>query len=234
MCFPHAGGAAGYYRPLAAALQEHAADVEVLAVQYPGRQDRYGEPAVARVEDVVDAVLGELTPALLADGRPFGLFGHSMGAVLAFETARRLERDDRSPAALFASARQGPSWTWPDPPAAGPHELSDETLVGELRLLGGTDDALLAHSELLELSLSALRGDYRLLRGYTYRPGRLLDCPVITLVGDADPRVPTDDMKDWEQETRGAYASHVLPGGHFYVDDRLAEVAGIVRAGLRL
>ncbi|MFE2558387.1 thioesterase II family protein [Streptomyces sp. NPDC059352] len=229
ICFPHAGGPAGSYRSMAEALK--GSGIEVLAVQYPGRQDRYGEPPARRVEDVVDAVLEELLPRL-ADGRPFGLFGHSMGSLLAFETARRLEEQSLVPAALFASARQGPSWKEPAARAALMHEASDEALVEEMRKLGGSEDALLDHPELMQLALPVMRADFRLLSTYLYRPGTPLACPVATLVGDTDPRVPVADMRGWESETRGRCRSHVLPGGHFYIDDQLSEVCAIVRTGL--
>ncbi|MER5206221.1 alpha/beta fold hydrolase [Streptomyces sp. NPDC002825] len=229
ICFPHAGGPAGSYRSMAEVLKD--SGIEVLAVQYPGRQDRYDEPPARRVEELVDAVVEELVPRL-DGGRPFGLFGHSMGSLLAFETARRVESLGLVPDVLFASARQGPSWIWPAARAALMHEASDEALVEEMRKLGGSEDDLLAHPELMELALPVMRADYRLLSTYLYRPGAPLACSVATLVGDADPSVPVADMRSWESETRGRFRSHVLPGGHFYIDDRLPEVCAIVRTGL--
>lgn len=224
LCFPHAGGAAGSYRALALAL---GADVEVLAVQYPGRQDRLAEPPVEDASELIEAVFEELPPAILDDGKPLALFGHSMGTVPAFEAARRLAAEGRAPAALFASARQGPSWDWKGSPVNDLHVATDEKLVAEIRRHGVAEE-LLALPEFLSLSLPALRSDYRLLHSYVYRPGPLLECPLIALVGDQDPLVPPEHMKSWERETRGTFELVVLPGGHFYLDDRAQEVAGIV------
>ncbi|MYW46507.1 alpha/beta fold hydrolase [Streptomyces sp. SID486] len=217
LCFPHAGGAAGAQHALSAAV---AGPLEPVVVQYPGRHDRFTEPFAERIDEVVDAVLDAL-PADPA-GRPLALFGHSMGALAAFETARALQARGRAPAALFVSGHPGPSLPiasyWPGAP-------SDDELLAEMRLLAGTDDSLLADPMLLEVALPALRADYAMLSAYSYRPGPPLRCPVVALTGDADPRVRVEEMPTWRQETLGPFTTHVLPGGHFYLDDHLPRVA---------
>ncbi|MET9730684.1 alpha/beta fold hydrolase [Streptomyces sp. NPDC006458] len=232
ICFPHAGGSASYYRALARSLGS--TGTEVLVVQYPGRQERIAEPAAREVAEILTGTWDELLSAL-GDGRPFGLFGHSMGTVLAFETARRLEREEHGPAALFVSARQAPSAAQPADLAARLADTDDEELVTELQLLGGLAQELLQYPEMIRLALSWLRADIALLGRYTYRPGAPLRCPVVTLVGDTDPHVPAESMRSWRTETDGAFEAHVLDGGHFYFDaeDRLAEVCKIVDVGLR-
>ncbi|WP_328552743.1 MULTISPECIES: thioesterase II family protein [unclassified Streptomyces] len=220
LCFPHAGGAAAAHHALSAAVT---GPVEPLVVQYPGRHDRFTEPFAERVDEVVDAVLDAL-PEDPAD-RPLALFGHSMGAVVAFETARALQERGLTPAALFVSGRGGPSLPvaarWPKPP-------SDAELLAEMRLLAGTDDTLLADPVLLELVLPALRADYAMLFAHTHRPGPRLRCPVVALTGDADPRVPVAEVAAWERETERAFTTCVLPGGHFYLDDHLPYVAQVL------
>ncbi|MFE1441214.1 thioesterase II family protein [Streptomyces sp. NPDC058739] len=232
ICFPHAGGSASYYRTLARSLG--GTGTETLVVQYPGRQERIAEPAARDVDEILTGAWDELLSAL-GDGRPFGLFGHSMGTVLAFEAARRLEREGPPPDALFVSAREAPSAAQETDLAARLAEYDDEGLVTELQLLGGLAQELLAYPEMIRIALSWLRADISLLAGYTYRPGPPLRCPVVTLVGDADPHVPADSMRSWRTETDGAFETHVLDGGHFYFDaeERLAEVCKIVDAGLR-
>jgi surfactin synthase thioesterase subunit len=205
--------------------------VEVRAVQYPGRQDRFREARAERVDQVVDAVAAELRP-VLADGLPFGLFGHSMGAVLAFETARRLEGDGRGPAVLFVSGRQAPSLPWPPPGGRRLGHADDAALVEEVRLLSGQQAEALNHPGLLRLTLPTLRADYRLLEDYAYVPGPELDCPVVALAGDRDPRVAVDTVARWERETRAGFAMRVLPGGHFFLDEHLPSVAETVRSRL--
>jgi surfactin synthase thioesterase subunit len=231
LCFPHAGGSAGAHHALSASVK---GTVETLAVQYPGRLDRFSEPFAERLDDIVDAVLDAVRDAgpdgSAADGRPLALFGHSMGAVLAFETARRLEAEGRAPVALFVSGREGPSL-----PVGTrlPEHPSDDDLLAELRLLSGTADELLSSPDFLQLALPPLRADYAMLSAYAYRPGPPLRCPVVALTGDSDPRVTVDGVAEWERETEGPFTRHVLPGGHFYLDDHLPYVADVITSSLR-
>ncbi|MGN9756050.1 thioesterase II family protein [Streptomyces sp. SD31] len=229
VCFPHAGGSASAYHLLSAGLAEDG--VQTLAVQYPGRQDRHREACVERVDDLVDAVLRELAPEL-GDGLPVGLLGHSMGAVLAFEVARRLEEDGRGPVVLFASGRQAPSLPWPAPGTPSLGDADDALLVSELRLLSGGDARVLEHPGLLRLALPALRADYRMLENYAYVPGPKLGCPIVALAGDRDPRVAVGSVALWEQETRAGFELRVLPGGHFFIDEQLSEVLTVISSRL--
>ncbi|MFF2520966.1 thioesterase II family protein [Streptomyces liangshanensis] len=219
LCFPHAGGSASAYLPLSTAVGGTA---ETLVVQYPGRHDRFAEPFAERLGDVVDAVVAGLPED---GGRPLVLFGHSMGALLAYETARRLESEGRGPVALFVSGREGPEFPLrlrlPDPP-------SDDDLVAEMRLLSGTEDELLSNPEILQLALPPLRADYAMLFAHTHRPGPALRCPVVALTGDSDPRVSVERVQAWERETGGPFERHVLPGGHFFLGDHLPYVADLV------
>lgn len=150
-----------------------------------------------------------------------------MGALLAFETARRLAAEGREPAALFVSGSEGPSRPrsarLPDPP-------SDHDLIAEMRLLSGTDEELLAHPEILELALPPLRADYAMLFARVHVPGPPLHCPVVALTGDSDPRVSVEGVQAWERETEGPFERHVLPGGHFFLGDHLPYVADLVAA----
>ncbi|MEU6991914.1 alpha/beta fold hydrolase [Streptomyces sp. NPDC046465] len=229
VCFPHAGGSASAYHPLSAAVT---GVVEPLVVQYPGRQERIGEPFAERADEVVDAVLAALPG--WADGEPTALFGHSMGALLAFETARRMTAEGRPPAALFVSGRQAPSLPWRPAAARRPvGEMSDVELVEDMRALSGTADGLLSSPELLPLILPPVRADYRLLDEHVHRGGPPLDCPVIALTGDADPRVAVENVRLWESETRGAFSCHVLTGGHFFLDGHLPYVTEVIASSLR-
>jgi pyochelin biosynthetic protein PchC len=229
VCFPHAGGSASAFHSLSAALSE--VGVEAWAIQYPGRQQRFREACVERVDLLVDAVTTELRP-LLGDTLPFGLFGHSMGAVLAFETARRLEAHGRRPVVLVVSGRQAPSLRWPPSGAPSLVDADDAVLLEELRLLAGRDAEPPADPALLRLILPPLRADYRLLEDYAYVPGAGLDCPVLALAGDRDPRVGVDAVALWAGETRAGFTMEILPGGHFFVDDHLPYLAKTIGSRL--
>ena len=210
VCFPHAGGTAGQYFPLSAAL---APDVRVLAVQYPGRQDRCTEPAF---EDV--ALLANEIARLLAEPRPASppvLFGHSLGALVAFETATRLEhRYGAAPAGLIVSGMQAPyRRTAPRLPGDG----EDAALEALLRL-GGTDPAIAVHPELRAMILPALRSDLR--AAAAYRPGNcpsLLSCPVTAWTG-RDDELTHGDVQAWAEHTTAGFHTRDFAGGHFYLN----------------
>ncbi|MET9935720.1 MULTISPECIES: alpha/beta fold hydrolase [unclassified Streptomyces] len=221
MCFPHAGGSASYWRPLALALSPA---VDVAAVQYPGRLDRLREAPVEDLHRLADLIAEALGPS---DGRPRALLGHSMGASLAYEVAVRLARlPGGGPDLLVVSGRRAPA-------AARRREryvpLGDAELVERVKGLGGTDSAVLDDPELLELVLPALRGDYRALASYEDTPGRPLTCPVVALAGDRDPQATVEEVGFWGEHTSGDFRTRVFTGGHFFLNDHTGEVAGLVR-----
>jgi surfactin synthase thioesterase subunit len=223
VCLPHAGGSASFFFPVAKAL---APTLEVLAVQYPGRQDRRHEPAADNIADLADQVLAALGDL---DDRPLALFGHSMGATIAYEVALRMQDAGlASPAHLFASGRRAPS-RYRDERV---HELSDDRIVSELRTLSGTNAEMLADPEMLAMILPAIRSDYRAVETYRHEPGRRLDCPVTVLTGESDPRVSVDEARAWDEHTTGPTDLHVLPGGHFFLVDRSNQVLEILRQKL--
>ncbi|MEU0251533.1 alpha/beta fold hydrolase [Streptomyces sp. NPDC006184] len=224
VCFPHAGGAAGFYFPLSRALSP---TVETLAVQYPGRQDRRAEPGLGDIGELTDGIAEALVPLL--DSRPLALFGHSMGAVLAYETARRLEHEVGSPpAVLFTSGRRAPCRRRVE----NMHQREDQVLVEELRELGGTDPDLLDDLGIMRLLLPAIRRDYQAIETYRHRAGQELSCPVTVLTGDRDPRTTIDEASDWKHHTTGACTLEVFPGGHFFLSEHMTDVAGLVTARL--
>ncbi|MBD9723943.1 thioesterase II family protein [Streptomyces caniscabiei] len=225
LCLPHAGGSASAYHPMALALAPAA---DVLAAQYPGRQDRYAEPPASSVrelaERIAEAVSGD-------DDRPLALFGHSMGALVAYEVALALQTAGRPPARLFVSGRRAPSTPWTGPRL---HLGSDAELLRAVRRLGGTDGQVFEDEELVQLVLPALRGDYRALETYEPRPDDRLSCPLTVLTGDADPVTPVADARAWAGHTDGPTELCVFPGGHFYLNERPEEVVGVVRRHLGL
>ncbi|KUN09182.1 oleoyl-ACP hydrolase [Streptomyces yokosukanensis] len=219
VCLPHAGGSASFYHPVSAGMP---ASVDVLAVQYPGRQDRRGEPCATSIQELADHVTSVLLP--WAD-RPLLLFGHSMGATLGFEVARRLERDHGVvPHVLFASARRAPSC----PRDESVHLRDDDGLVTEMRQLSGTNAAILDDEELIRMALPAIRADYRIAETYAYEPGPNLRCPIVGLVGDDDPKVTVDEARAWSRHTDASFDFHVFQGGHFYLTSHQRDVLDLL------
>lgn len=219
---PHAGGSATYYHPFSKALHP---EIEVLSVQYPGRQDRRHE---APVEDI--GTLADQVVAALGDQpqEPLALFGHSMGALVGFEVARRLERNGTPPVALFLSARRAPGTTRIE----NVHLRDDSGLLDEVKELSGTDPRVLQDPELLSLLLPAIRSDYRAVETYACSPGAAVGCPVSVLVGDSDPRVTTQDARAWLAHATGRFDLRVFSGGHFYLAEHKDAIADHVRGVL--
>ncbi|MGK3201249.1 thioesterase II family protein [Amycolatopsis sp. MEPSY49] len=213
--FPHAGGSASCFHAASAAL---APAVDVLAVQYPGRQDRHAEPLVDDLLVLADRLAGVLAAEVAG---PVVFFGHSMGASLAFEVARRLGPRVRG---LVVSARRAPS----APRAARVHEGGDDALLADVRRLGGTDTRVLEHPQLVRMVLPVLRNDYRAAETYRYLPGPDVSCPVLALVGDRDPKVPEAEARRWAAHTTGEFELKTFPGGHFYVNDHRAAVGELL------
>ncbi|MEU8844314.1 alpha/beta fold hydrolase [Streptomyces roseus] len=224
VCFPHAGGAATYWFPTAQAL---APGVDVLAVQYPGRQDRRTEPCVESVETLADHTAEEV---LAWSDRPVTLFGHSMGAMVAFETARRLEEAGRPAAGLVVSGMRAPSRTRGGPgraQAAQAAETEEELVAGILRLQG-TDAAVLEDPELVRMILPTIRSDYKAAESYRWRPGPPLRTPIAVLTGTEDPHVDREQAEAWREHTAGPFSLTVFTGGHFFLNEHADGVRKVV------
>ncbi|MDY7085275.1 MAG: alpha/beta fold hydrolase, partial [Actinomycetota bacterium] len=206
-CFPHAGGSADAFTALAGALS---ADVETLTVQYPGRRERAAHPCATDIAALAAEAAGHLTSRL---DRPLYLLGHSMGALVAFETARLLERAG-TVAGVFVSAARPPGDDWAEPDLDA---MDDAAVVAELRRLGGVPEALLAEADVVEEILRLLRADHRALRGYTCPPGATLRAPVTVLLARADSKNSAEQVRGWARHTTGGCDTVLLSGGHFAV-----------------
>lgn len=224
VCLPHAGGSASFYFPVSRALSPA---VDVLCVQYPGRQDRRAEPNIEDLPTLAAAILGALDGWL---DKPLALFGHSMGATVGFELARMLEQERGiTPAWLFASGRRAPSM----PRDERIHLESDDGFIRELRRLSGTDGNILGDEEMLRMILPSTRSDYRAAETYEYQPGPPLSCPITATVGDDDPKVTLDEARAWANHTSGAFDFQVFDGGHFYLTTHQTRLMKIMADQLK-
>lgn len=210
LCFPHGGRGATMYRSWAPLLPP---GVELCAVTLPGREARFDEP----VPTDFDALVGQLGSALLPILRdvPVTFFGHSLGALLAFELSRRLRADGLAqPAHLVVSGCRPPHL----PEHAAIADLPDDRFVAHLRGLNGTADGILDNPQALELLLPVLRADFRLAEGYLCRRTGALRCPITVLAGSADPETQTVDLTRWGEQTDGGFELRRFPGDHFFLD----------------
>ncbi|WP_406730154.1 thioesterase II family protein [Streptomyces sp. NBC_01794] len=222
VCLPHAGGAASYYFSLSRALSP---GVEVLAIQYPGRQERQLERRRETVAELADEITEVIRP--LAD-QPLYLFGHSLGATVAFEVARRLEAADVKLAHMFVSARRAPGLNRNQ----RVYERSDQELIKQIRSLTGTALDVFDDPEMTAMVLPAIRSDYKAAETYVYAPGPKLTCPVTALVGDTDPMVSAEEAVAWSEYTDGTFELRIWPGGHFYLETHAADVVSTISAGM--
>ena len=214
VCFPHAGGSASYFFPVSKALAKTA---DVLAIQYPGRQDRRTERCIDNVAELAASVTGVLQPWL---DRPTVLFGHSLGATVGFEVARRLEATNTDLLALFASGRVAPTRARDETV----HLRDDAGLITAVKALGGISAQVSEDAELLRMVLPPLRTDYKAAETYRYEPGPLLDTPIQVHLGDSDPKVTVDEARDWRKHTSGHFTMKTYPGGHFYLNTHAPKV----------
>lgn len=215
-CFPYAGGSASIYRTWSAQL---APDVEVCAIQLPGREARLRELPFVRLTAIVDRLAREILPYC---DRPFVFFGHSMGALISFELARALRQQQHDePKHLFVSGCRAPHVPDPDEPI---HHLPSHAFVDELRRLNGTPEEVLRHAELLELLMPTLRADFAVVETYTYTPSPALECPITAFGGIDDERVSRDALAAWQQHTTGGFKMRMFTGDHFFIRSEQAAL----------
>ncbi len=220
--FPFAGGGTASVRPWLAAVPP---DTQVLAVRLPGREARLQEKPL----DTVDAVLEALRePALPFLDRPYTVLGHSLGALLAFEWLRDLRRDGLPrPELLVVSGRRAPHLA---SLTRDVHALPEDALVAELRGYNGTPEAILRDRGARALFLPTIRADFKISEHYVHVEGAPLACPILALGGVRDTLVPMPDLMDWARHTTAGFDAHLLPGDHFFQNDGLGPVLGLLRA----
>jgi surfactin synthase thioesterase subunit len=216
---PHAGGSAVFFRPWG---ERVTGAVEVHAAQYPGRADRMSDPFVSDGHRLARLIAGSMAPLM---DRPAALFGHSMGAAVAYEVTRLLEERGTPPIHLFVSGAGAPHDRRERESVA---QLDDDGVVEALVRLGGSDAELLRDPEMRELVLPYVRNDYALIEGYVHRPGPPLTTPVTVLIGDSDPEVDEASAAKWSELTTGESAVRVFPGDHFYLVPQQHQVIGEV------
>lgn len=216
-CFPHAGGAASLFRLWHTGLP---ACVEVCGVQLPGREARWREEVVTDAGALLDLLVPVIAPLFDV---PFALFGHSMGALLAFELTRELRRRRMpAPVHLFASGRRAPQT--PDR-GSDIHQLSDAEFLDAIRhRYDGIPQIILEEPELLRVYLRALRADFALIETHRYRAEPPLGCPVSVVNSLDDPSVTLDELLAWRVQTENFFRLELLPGDHFYFHKNPAQL----------
>lgn len=224
LCFPHAGGGAGGFRPWPYLFDD---DIEVAAIQYPGREDRFAEPRIDDMEALLAALAAELLPVLAQ--RHYLLLGHSMGGAVAHELAMRFSALGLPPQRLVVSGRQPPCH---HPLDSTIHRGSDAEILTELLRLSPDNQALAQEPELAALLLPVVRNDYRLIESYRPGQGAMLDCPITVLAGEDDPELSRAEAEAWAGYTRAGCRVHHFPGDHFFIASQRSRVVATVRRAI--
>lgn len=206
-CFPFAGGAASVYRPWETLLP---ATVELCAVQLPGREGRLVEAPFADLDALLESLVFALEPHC---NLPFALFGHSFGALLAYELAKRLADRGAAPFLMFASGRNAPCHRVSDPV----HHLPDDPFLERLIQMNGIAPLVLQSQEMLELVLPVIRSDVSMSETYVPTDTRRLPCTISVFGGLADPWVQRQGLDDWGQYAETGFRLRMLPGDHFFL-----------------
>jgi medium-chain acyl-[acyl-carrier-protein] hydrolase len=209
-CFPYAGGGAAVFRLWARSLP---AAIEVCPIELPGRGNRISEPPFRRIEPLAHAIADIIRPYL---DKPYALFGHSLGAILAFDLARKLRREQQPhPVHLFASGCRAPHLL---DRTSSRYDLPDQDLVEELRTLNGTPAEALANRELMAVMLPILRADFEALDTYVYAAEPPLQCPLTVFGGLHDDGITREELEAWREQTNAGVRVCLLPGDHFFVN----------------
>lgn len=208
ICLPYAGGSASQFRNWPEMLPP---GVTVLPVQLPGRGVRLSEAPFTHVAEVVDEVFRSIQQL---KGRPFALFGHSMGALISFEVARFLRRHGHvSPSHIFVSGRRAPQ----RPSRRSPlHALPEREFIEGMKQYNGTPSAVLRDKEFMHIILPMLRADFSVCETYGYIDEPPLSIPITVFGGTRDMETTLDELAAWRDQTTRDFTLHILPGDHFF------------------
>lgn len=216
VCLPFAGGGASFYRRWNPIVPD---GVAMFAMQLPGREERMDEPPHHRMEELVQAAIEGLVPALRP---PYSLFGHSLGALICYEIVHALRLQGHPmPAHLFVSGATAPHIERTSPPI---HELPEDRLIDEITGYGGFAPEILEHPELMELLLPRLRADFALVETYKFQQRDPLPCPITVFAGESDEYVKTDSAAAWQSHTSAEFQFQSFPGGHFFLNDHAPRI----------
>jgi medium-chain acyl-[acyl-carrier-protein] hydrolase len=208
-CFPYAGGGALIYRSWLGAPPDL---LEVFPVRLPGREARLNEAPFRRIEPLINVLSEAILPYL---DRPFAFFGHSMGAKIAFELARRLSQKGLEALHLFVSGARGPQAPRIESPT---YALPEFEFLETVRELNGTPNEVLENPELMRLIIPLLRADFELVQNYVYNPGPTLRCPITAFGGLEDRHALREHIKAWARETSASFTMRMFPGDHFFIN----------------
>ena len=209
VCLPFAGGGSNSFRNWVQFLPKQ---IELLAIEIPGRGQRLREPLRTRMDELVPDIASSLSKEL---DRPFALFGHSMGTLLGIELSHHLREEYQLEAShLFFSGRGAPQLPSKEKQI---HQLPEDEFVKQIRNYNGTPKDVLNHQELMELMIPILRADFEVCETYSYSERPKLSCPLSVYGGLQDSAAPRESMQAWAKLTEGPFNLRMFPGDHFFI-----------------
>ncbi len=209
ICFPYAGGGGNIFVPWKEYMP---ASVELIAVNFPGRGMRMNETPFTQVDTLLPALSNALLPHLQ---KPFIFFGHSLGALIAFELAHYLRQHyNKEPVHLMPAGRRAPHVEKKQPPI---YHLPEKEFIQEVERLNGTPKEVLENPELMELVMPTLRADFEMAETYQFVEKGKLTCPISFYYGLQDKVKNQDNHAAWSQHTNNTYQSYAFPGDHFFL-----------------
>ncbi|MFM9279570.1 thioesterase II family protein [Paenibacillus jiagnxiensis] len=224
-CLPYAGGSAALYMKWKSFLHP---SIHIVPIELAGRGKRYSEPFYSDIEQAVHDIYEKIKDEL--DKLPYALFGHSMGGLLAFEIAHKIQvQEHRAPKIIFLSGK--------NPPHCQNHRfihhLPNKELINEILEMGGTPKEILQHNELLEILIPILRADFTLVENYhCNKREEILDCDLVIMNGRQDNLTKNSDMKEWSRYTKREVRTYHIDGGHFFINEHLESVLNLIHKEL--
>jgi len=220
-CFPSAGRGASSFGSWTQIVRP---ELDICSIQLPGRENRYRESSLARIDDVLSGLLPHIEGSLEL---PFAFFGHSLGALIGFELIRLLrKRGSGLPLHFFVSARRAPNLAEPNPPIS--HLPDAEFLENVQQRFGGIPEAILKSPDMLQIMTPVLRSDFEMIEKYQYRNEDPLDCPITALGGLGDSSLSQWELEAWKNQTSGRFQVNMFPGDHFYLQNSRAELLQVI------
>ncbi|WP_340679284.1 thioesterase domain-containing protein [Paraglaciecola sp.] len=224
ICFPFAGGNASTYIAWASRLDSF---IELIAVQLPGRANRFNEPAIADMDELIAAMF---TPFQKITDKPYVFFGHSLGSRMAFSLMLACKKVGLpGPVHFFASGSKGPQHA---PRANRISHLDDQQFIQALRTIGGTPKILLDNPEQMNLYLPLLRADFAISENFKLQSSIVFDCPLTVLGGAEDDEISKDELLSWQKHFTVFEALHILAGNHFFVNSAQEQIISILNQAL--
>lgn len=222
-CFPFAGGGASAFGKWAGSFPDQ---IVVTPIQYPGRETRWSESGFATLTELAERIADDFKDCW---PRRFAFFGHSFGALLAYELARIVkQRDQPLPVRLFLAGARAPHL----PLREQIHDLADERFLSKLQKFNGLPDELLKHPNLIAAVLPIIKEDFRLFEQHRFKQSDPLDIPMSVFGGFADDNVAVPELLSWSRHTSKAFRSRFLKGSHFFIFDSVSSIAGYIQQDL--